>query len=79
MSIATLLSEQLLLDLAGPASFERGYDYFRRDLVESVEPISDDAVRAVVAGTTRYTTQLRSTGDRISGACTCPVGVQGLF
>ena len=79
MSIVKLLSEQLLLDLAGPGSFDRGYDYFRRDLVESLDVVSDAAIRGVVSGTARYTTQLRASGDRVVGACTCPVGIQGLF
>lgn len=79
MALAQLLSEQLLLDLAGPASYERGLGYHARDLVASLEVISDHSVRAVVAGTERYITQLRASGSRVTAACTCPVGMSGAF
>lgn len=79
MALAQVLSEQLLLDLAGPASYERGLGYHARDLVASLEVISDDSARAVVAGSERYVTQLRASGSRVTAACTCPVGMSGAF
>ncbi|MCW2928911.1 MAG: hypothetical protein JWM86_2879, partial [Thermoleophilia bacterium] len=79
MPLAQLLSEQLLLDLAGPASYERGVDYHARDLVESIDAVSETSARAVVAGAERYVTQLRSSTTHVTAACTCPVGMSGAF
>jgi uncharacterized Zn finger protein len=65
-----------LRQLAGPKSFERGREY--RDLVMEVWRVRG-GVAATVAGTHDYTVRLSHDGSELSGACSCPVGEDGLF
>lgn len=64
--------------LAGARSHERGVDYFRRGLVESL--IEDaGAVRARVLGARAYEVELRVEDGSLAFSCTCPVYDDGSF
>ncbi len=73
------ITEGLLIDLAGPAAYDRGLRYYHDGRVVDFEWVSDDTIRAVVAGTTRYVTQLMMADGMVGAACTCPVGERGQF
>ena len=57
---------------AGDKAFARGEAYFSGCHVEILE-IAPGCVRARVAGTEIYQTELRGSGRRFSGECSCPV------
>src|SRR6476659_6216209 len=59
-----------LREFAGAAAFERGVAYFDGGRVEIL--VADKKrIRARVAGTEAYTTELRGTGRNFTGDCTC--------
>lgn len=75
----TAITEDLLVELAGPAAYDRGLRYHRDDHVAQFEWVSDNTIRATVDGTTRYVTQLNVAGGVVDAACTCPVGERNEF
>ena len=52
------LDEQLLLDLAGPASFERGVGYHRGGNVSKLDVVAAGTLQATVSGTRSYVARL---------------------
>lgn len=73
------LDEQLLLDLAGPASFERGVGYHRGGNVVELAVDAVGTLQAKVSGTRSYVARLTiDSGGAVDTACTCPVGEDGL-
>jgi hypothetical protein len=73
------VTESLLVDLAGPAAYKRGLGYHRDGNVIDMEWVNESTIRATVAGTTRYVTQLTTDDESVDAACTCPVGDRGEF
>lgn len=65
------ITDDELLDLAGPGAFERGYDYFRNGRVGDLEICGSQTV-ALVSGTDLYRVQLLHDGTRLDGSCNCP-------
>ena len=65
------ISDDELLDLAGPGAFERGYEYFRNGHVGDLD-IRGGQTLALVSGTDLYRVQLLHDGTRLDGSCNCP-------
>lgn len=72
----TMFTQDDLLTLAGPRSFERARDYL--DAVGDLE-IETERVTAVVFGGAEYAVELRSDAQGLSGECSCPYGGEGNF
>lgn len=73
------VTESMLVDLAGPAAYERGRGYHRDGNIVGLEWVNESTIRATVDGTTRYVTQIAIAKDELDAACTCPVGERGEF
>ena len=65
------ITDDELLDLAGPGAFDRGYEYFRNGLVGDLD-IRGGQTLALVSGTDLYRVQLLHDGTRLDGSCNCP-------
>jgi len=65
------ITDDELLDLAGPGAFERGYDYFRNGHVGDLD-IRGGQTLALVSGTDLYRVQLLHDGTGLDGSCNCP-------
>jgi SWIM zinc finger len=62
---------ETLRAMAGDKAFARGQSYFSAGQVE-ILAIERSRIRARVAGTVVYRTELKGSGRRFSGDCTCP-------
>lgn len=78
MTLAALLTSELIQTLAGTKTFARGLAYFHEG---AVGPLEDDgnSVTATVKGTHRYRVSLSVDENELAYDCTCPVGADGLF
>ena len=65
------ISDEELLELAGPGSFDRGYDYYRDGRVVELETRSNHVV-ALVSGTHLYRVELCHDESELDGGCDCP-------
>jgi len=65
------ITDEELLELAGPGSFDRGYDYYRDGRVVEIETRGHRTV-AQVSGTHMYCVELRHEGPELDGGCDCP-------
>ncbi|HEX7701036.1 MAG TPA: SWIM zinc finger family protein, partial [Kofleriaceae bacterium] len=75
MSLLELLPNALLRARAG-TGFERGERYWREGRVMKYE-VDGDRVAGVVAGAEDYVVHLNGAGNRLSFACSCPIGLRG--
>jgi uncharacterized Zn finger protein len=69
---------ELLRDLAGPRSYERGVGYAADDYVHSITEYKGKLV-ATVTGTSDYQVKLWVEGDTLESDCSCPMGEMGEF
>jgi uncharacterized Zn finger protein len=69
---------ELLRDLAGPRSYERGENYAADGYVHSITEYKGKLV-ATVTGTHDYQVKLWVEGDTLESDCTCPMGEMGEF
>ncbi len=69
--LATRFDVEALQEFAGEKVFARGEAYFRDGAV-TIRRQSDEEVRAIVAGTENYQTELSGSGRDIDGECSCP-------
>src|SRR2546423_18280 len=69
---------ELLRDLAGPRSYERGENYAAGGYVHSITEYKGKLV-ATVTGTHDYQVKLWVERDSLESDCTCPVGEMGQF
>jgi uncharacterized Zn finger protein len=76
--IADLLSEKLLMELAGERAFERGEDYFAEGRVVGLKE-NNGAITARVRGTYYYRVTLRAENEELAFECNCPVGRDNVF
>lgn len=65
------ITDDELIENAGPGAYERGYDYYREGRVGSLEVCGTQTV-ALVSGTDLYRVELRHDGARLDGSCDCP-------
>lgn len=65
------VSDEDLLELAGPGPFDRGYDYYRDGRVIELETRRNHVV-AMVSGTHLYRVELSHDEQQLDGACNCP-------
>lgn len=65
------LSPSYFYEIAPPQYVKRGYDYYRRGLLDWVEWEGDFLV-ATVFGTIPYEVKVRHNGDQLQTVCTCP-------
>src|ERR1039458_4638718 len=73
-----VLTRQMLRQLAGAKSFERGEDYFATGQVMSLVEHAGK-LTATVQGTDEYRVTLFADGDALASDCTCPLGADGAF
>ena len=78
MTLAELLTVELVQSLAGAKSFARGMAYFQEGAVGLLEE-DGKSVTATVQGTYRYRVSLAVDEEELEYDCTCPVGTDGLF
>ena len=78
MTLAELLTVELVQSLAGAKSFARGMAYFQEGAVGLLEE-DGNSVTATVQGTHRYRVSLAVDEEELEYDCTCPVGTDGLF
>lgn len=78
MTLAELLTVELIQSLAGAKSFARGMAYFQEGAVGLLEE-DGNSVTATVQGTHRYHVSLAVDAEELEYDCTCPVGADGLF
>src|SRR5215210_2185153 len=69
---------ELLRDLAGPRSYERGENYAADGYVHSITEYKGKLV-ATVTGTHDYQVKLWVEHDSLESDCTCPMGEMGEF
>ena len=75
---APLLEQRTLRRMAGPASFERGEDYFVSRQVKAIAE-EEGTITAKVQGTQPYRVKLWIERGDLEYSCTCPVGADGEF
>jgi uncharacterized Zn finger protein len=76
--LKTLLTQDVLLELAGDRSFARGEDYVRRGYVHDLA-LEGDSLSARVSGTEDYYVELWPEEDELQATCTCPLGIDDIF
>ncbi len=76
--LSRALNDAVIRRLAGDRSYRKGYDYYQRGQVESVEAKAD-RIHAVVRGNRDYTVNLSSDDGILDYACDCPQGADGAF
>jgi uncharacterized Zn finger protein len=65
------ISDEALLNLAGPGAYERGCDYYRNGHVFELD-IEGTRVIARVSGAHQYRVELWRSGSDLEGGCDCP-------
>jgi uncharacterized Zn finger protein len=75
---APFLDQRALRRMAGPASFERGEDYFVSGQVKAIAE-EEGTITAKVQGTQPYRVKLWIEKGDLEYSCTCPVGADGEF
>jgi len=74
----TILSDSFIRRLAGDRYYQRGVDYLRRGLVDSLTQ-SGNIIEATVNGTEQYAVRLSAHGQKFNFTCDCPIGEGGEF
>ena len=77
-TLADLLKQNSLREMAGERSFERGQEYFSEGCVRGLAEHAG-TVTAKVSGTRNYRVKFQLKNGRIEYSCTCPVGEGGHF
>jgi uncharacterized Zn finger protein len=77
-TLADVLSKEALESVAFGESYGRGKRYFEQGRVKALKE-SDGAVSARVRGSEWYDVELHVTAGELRGACSWPVGSDGLF
>ena len=77
-SLLNNLNRQMLLELAGERSFERGEDYFDDERVRSLVEF-EGMLAATVEGTEDYRVKLMVGSSGLSFSCECPYADEGNF
>lgn len=65
------ITDDELMELAGPGAYERGCDYYREGYVGDLEIIGN-RILALISGTDLYRVELRHDSDGLDGNCNCP-------
>jgi len=78
LELKQVLTRQVLRQLAGDRSFERGEDYFDSGQVLSLVEHAGKLI-ATVQGTDAYQVVLSTDGAALAYTCTCPVGAERSF
>lgn len=66
-----LITDELLINLAGKGAFERGLKLFEQGAVLSIEPFNNHYL-AKVQGTQTYSVDITHTQHLFQGSCNCP-------
>lgn len=76
-----VLADAALRGAAGASVFERGRAYMEDGAVEVLgeDPLPEPALRAQVAGSELYGTEVWIEGDALAGQCDCPHAAEGHF
>ena len=73
-----ILSDSFIRRMAGSRYYERGVDYLRRGLVDSLTQ-SGNVIEATVNGTQDYAVRFSAYGQKFNFTCDCPIGESGEF
>ena len=65
------ITDDELIEMAGPGAYERGHDYYRQGFVGDIE-IRGNRIVAMVSGTDLYRVELLHDGAGLDGSCDCP-------
>jgi len=65
------ITDDELMEMAGPGAYERGCDYYREGCVGDIE-INGNRIVALVSGTELYRVELHHDGAGLDGSCDCP-------
>jgi len=65
------ITDDELIEMAGPGAYERGHDYYRQGHVGDIE-ICGNRIVAMVSGTDLYRVELLHDGSGLDGSCDCP-------
>ncbi len=77
-SLEEAFARSAVMDMAGPAVYWRGTEYFDEGRVEPDERLGD-RLRARVHGSVPYTVELRVERGHAGWSCTCPYAEDGSF
>lgn len=77
-ALSRVLTGDVVKQLAGPASRQRGQSYVAGGNVRSLV-LRGDTLIATVTGTREYVVKLAAADDRLTYRCSCPVGAEGGF
>lgn len=77
-TLSDVLSKETLASVAFGESYSRGKRYMEQGRVKALKE-SDGVVTARVRGSDWYDVELHVTAGELRGACSCPVGADGLF
>jgi len=77
-SLSSVLTGTAVRQMAGPAYFERGKEYFESGLVENLIDF-EERITARVYGTAKYDVSLWPERGGVGHSCTCPLGQNGEF
>ena len=72
------ITDDELIEMAGPGAYERGHDYYRQGYVGDIE-IRGNRIVAMVSGTHLYRVELLHDGARLDGSCDCPASDDIVF
>lgn len=65
------ITDDELIEMAGPGAYERGHDYYRQGHVGDID-ICGNRIVAMVSGTDLYRVELLHDGAELDGSCDCP-------
>lgn len=72
------ITDDELIEMAGPGAYERGHDYYRQGYVGDIE-IRGNRIVAMVSGTHLYRVELLHDGAGLDGSCDCPASDDIVF
>jgi uncharacterized Zn finger protein len=72
------ITDDELIELAGPGAYEHGHDYYRQGFVGDIE-IRGNRIVATVSGTHLYRVELLHDGAGLDGSCDCPASDDIVF
>jgi uncharacterized Zn finger protein len=76
--LANILHRKVLLRLTDTGTYTRGLAYYRDNRVAALTR-SESMLKGTVRGSTDYEVKIWVSGDGLAYACTCPIGLDGLF
>jgi uncharacterized Zn finger protein len=79
VSLKGLINEQLLAEIAGRSTFERGQHYAANGRVLSITEMENQTITAQVQGSQLYEIRLWLKGKKLQYSCNCLFAIEGAF